>query len=119
MVKISEEKELLLKDLCARLPYGIKCQVDDGAAGFNDGTLIEIDISKECVRFEADYWWVADIDEIKPYLRSIYKLTNEELEELEFRTDSDYVDYCNKHYIDYCNLIPKGLALEAPEGMYK
>jgi hypothetical protein len=56
---------------------------------------------------------------VKPYLRPIHKLTKEELEELEFLTDSDYVDYCNEHHIDYRNLIPKGLALEAPEDMYK
>ena len=30
----------------------------------------------------------------------------------------DRVDYCNKHYLDYHDLISKGLALPAPEGMY-
>ena len=49
-----EEKELLLKDLCARLKYGVICQVDDGAAGLNDGKLIEIDISKELVNHISD-----------------------------------------------------------------
>lgn len=54
----------------------------------------------------------------RPYLRPIHKLTKEELEELEFLTDSDYVDYCNEHHIDYRGLIEKGLALEAPADMY-
>ena len=137
------DKDLLLIDLCPRVPYGIKCQVDDGAAGFNDGTLIEIDISKECVRFEADYWWVADIDEIKPYLRTMSSMTEEEKREynlfffgaepltcdfsvyaVEHRTLYEFdaknlIDWLNKHYFDYRGLIKKGLALEAKEGMYK
>ena len=28
-------------------------------------------------------------------------------------------DYCNKHHLDYRGLIEKGLALEAPDDMYK
>ena len=78
-----EDKELLLKDLSARLSYGVMCQVDDGAAGLNDGKLIEIDISKELVRFDADIncYRVAYIDDVKPYLRSMSSMTEEEKRE--------------------------------------
>ena len=78
-----EEKELLLIDLGARLYYGVMCQVDDGAAGLNDGKLVEIDVSKELVRFDADVncYWDAYIDDVKPYLRPISSITtNEEYE---------------------------------------
>ena len=137
-----EDMQLLLTDLCARLTYGVICQVDDGAAGLNDGKLVEIDISKERVRFDADYYWEAYIDEVKPYLRSMSSMTKDE--EKEYNSfikgvepfDSDfsaypkeykfvyefdiknYIDWLNAHHFDYRELIPKGLALEAPEGMY-
>ena len=112
-----EEKELLLRDLCARLPYGVIIKhkdehgrsIDARLVGYN-GDWFNYYIDDLCFHLK--------IHEFKPYLRPIHKLTKEELEELEFLTDSDYVDYCNKHHIDYRNLIPKGLALEAPEGMY-
>lgn len=125
-----EEKELLLVDISARLPYGVICQVDDGAAGLNDGKLVEIDISKELVRFDADYYWDAYIDDIKPYLRPISSMTEEE--EKEFNkvvydsTDIDYISPCvcvanwmYSKYFDVNGLIPKGLAIEVTEGMYK
>lgn len=137
-----EEIQLLLKDLSARLTYGLICQVDDGAAGLNDGKLVEIDISKELVRFDSDGYWDAYIDDVKPYLRSTSSMTNEE--EKEYNSfiigqqpfDSDfsaypiehkllyefdinsYIDWLNAHHFDYRGLIGKGLALEAPEGMY-
>jgi hypothetical protein len=125
-----EEKKLLLVDISARLPYGVICQVDDGAAGLNDGKLVEIDISKELVRFDADYYWDAYIDDIKPYLRPMSNMTEEE--EKEFNKvvydsiDIDNISPCvcvaNWLYskcFDVYGLIPKGLAIEATEGMYK
>lgn len=110
------DKELLLKDLSARLPYHVVV-----STGEDNLELVKVDILNEKVYLFSESFLEFDISEIKPYLRPIHKLTEEELEELkelEFLTDSDYVDYCNKHHIDYCNLITKGLALEAPEGMY-
>jgi hypothetical protein len=29
------------------------------------------------------------------------------------------MDFCHKHHLDNRGLIPMGLAIEAPEGMYK
>ena len=137
-----EEKELLLKDLSARLKYGVICQVDDGAAGLNDGKLVEIDIQKELTRFDADFYWDAHIDDVKPYLRLMSSMTEEEEKEYNsfivgkqpFDSDfsayptehkllyefdiSSYIDWLNTHHFDYRGLIPMGLALEASEGMY-
>lgn len=128
-----EYKQLLLVDLSGRLTYGVICQVDDGAAGLNDGKLVEIDISKELARFDVDYWWNAYIDDIKPYLRPMSSMTEEEEMEYDatFATiklaDGHYdstmtyktFDFLNANHFDYRGLIPKGLALEAPKGMYK
>ena len=131
-----EEIQLLLKDLSARLMYGVICQVDDGAAGLNDGKLVEIDISKELVRFDDDGYWDAYIDNVKPYLRSMSSMTEDEEKEYnsfiigqqpldsdfsaypiehkllyEFDVNS-YIDWLNAHQFDYRGLIPKGLANE-------
>lgn len=127
-----EDKELLFKDLSARLSYGVICQVDDGAAGLNDGKLVEINISKELVRFDADYCWDAYIDDIKPYLRPMSSMTKVEMleyislkEDIIARDDITYsfetyesIDWLNKKMFDYRGLIPMGLALVAHEGMY-
>lgn len=141
-----EDIELLLKDISARLPYGVICQVDDGAAGLNDGKLVEIDISKELVRFDADYYWDAYIDDIKPYLRPMSSMTEKEKEEMHnllspegtaiYKNDGiavpinhfgefipyefmgRIIQYLLEHHFDFMELIQKGLAIEAPEGMY-
>ena len=131
-----EEKDLLLKDLCARLPYGVVCQVDDGAAGLNDGKLVEIDISKELVRFDADYYWDAYIDDIKPYLFPLSSMTKEQedewddlyikplcerlnphtrKEDLMLRAKAGYAAtfWLMENHFDYLGLIPMGLAKDA------
>ncbi len=131
-----EKLLLLLQDLCARLPYGVICQVDDGAAGLNDGKLVEIDASKELVRFDADYHWDAWIDDVVPYLRPLSSMTKEEedewcglntdplleavgerhtrAEDLMLRAKSQYkpTEWLNAHHFDYRGLIPMGLAIE-------
>ena len=113
-----EEKDLLVKDLCPRLPYGVVCQVDDGAAGLNDGKLVEIDISKELVRFDADYYWDAYIDDIKPYLFPMSNMTEEQKEDMikssvGIGSDKNVFDWYNKNHFDYRGLIPMGLANDA------
>ena len=96
-----EDKELLLKDLCARLPYRVKCIVN----GLDDCTLLPSDIEEE--------------REIKPYLRPMTSMTEEEREEYQniiiqhsVNLESWHeVDFLNKHYLDYRGLIDKGLAI--------
>lgn len=129
---MTQEKELLLKDLSTRLMYGVMCQVDDGAAGLNDGKLVEIDISKELVRFDADGYWDAYIDDVKPYLRSMSSMTEEEKHELlkfgvvnldkdnnaidvccvGFENHAKVQDYLNSIHVDYRGLIKKVLLLK-------
>ena len=106
-----EEKQLLLKDLSARLPYDV-IVVDH--YGF-----VVLFTWKQMKDFEDGYI-------SKPYLRPMSSMTEEEKEELiknfwGSHTAKDTFEelswYLSKH-LDINELIPKGLAIEAPEGMY-
>lgn len=128
----NEEKDLLLKDLCARLPYGVKIRVAYPFLEEKDmhpEDLYGLELRKQVVAETS-----IRIEEIKPYLRPMLSMTAEEEKEflslkcgldvpdlsdvmnLVFNTDS--IDWLNEHHFDYHGLIGKGLALEAPEGMY-
>lgn len=103
-----EEKLLLLKDLSARLPYGVKVHIIDATGAEIDDELTPFTISHIVM-------WT-----VKPYLRPLSSITEKEGKELdEHITIYDDVDWMNAHHFDYRGLIEKGLALEAPEGMYK
>ena len=132
-----EDKELLLKDLCARVPYGMFVhhknvnQDYNLIAVFDDGR-IGVTTLKENVGLTP-----TSINECKPYLRPMSSMTEEERKEwfkyshveydCEFKPEPTLlVDYChlsidwlNAHHFDYRGLIPMGLALEAPADMYK
>ena len=120
-----EEKDLLLKDLCARLPYGtkVKCPLDDELY-----TLLSINWNKEIVviGFMMDEMYVTSkqkLVDIKPYLRPLSSMTEEE--KLEFSLVPIYafahyneiakIDWLNEHHFDYRGLIDKGLAIEVTE----
>ena len=77
---------------------------------------------------------VYKVDDIKPYLRPMSSMTEEEINEFILISDTvfwlgekrstcilslEQMDWLNAHHFDYRRLIEKGLALEAPEGMYK
>ena len=125
-----EEKQLLLKDLCARLPYGVKGQ----ALGGRDDT-ISVLVPGEYPWVKTDTGLVCHLGtgQFKPYLRPMSSMTEEEKKELNDVTVINYnefegcstlfdekgFDWLNSHHFDYRGLIEKGLALEAPEGMYK
>ena len=130
-----EDKELLLKDLCARLPYGVKAKItEEGVLSYDSG--IGVIVGKEHVDNEIfilqcknDSWCLTAISEFVPYLRPMSSMTEEEKKEwVSLRTDVEkyyrighdaVVDFYNKHHFDYRGLIEIGLALEAPENMYK
>ena len=131
-----ENKRLLLKDLSARLSYGVICDTPKG-----DGHLCSIEqtifgtyYGVNVDPLKRDYFDFGDSEQeeqiIKPYLRPMSSMTEEEREDYEmlqtypgFKTNhtdlTDMYDWLNEKMFDYRGLIEKGLALEAPMDMYK
>lgn len=114
-----EEKELVLTDLCARLPYGVKFKTYNGFDTL-EGIYYDGFINPNN---EKSY----NIEDIKPYLRSIDTMTDKERKRYkclynEQKLYGSYgeklIDWFNAHHIDYRGLIRKGLALETPKEMY-
>ena len=125
-----EDKELLLKDLCGRLPYKCVYSASRGITHWNK-LILNIDTITKLINNE--------YDEIKPYLRPMSSMTEEECLELSklkpiydevaawkyIKTpvplaivNIEQFDFFHSRHLDWRDLIPKGLALEAPEGMY-
>ena len=114
-----EDKELLLKDLCARLPYGVKFTCNKNiyiAKGIDllvtdEGNWEYAVTAKDIVPIEIDF--------IKPYLFPLSSMTEEQKKKWFYTLSSDYhitydtVDWCNKNHFDYRGLIDKSLALDA------
>lgn len=131
-----EEKQLLIKDLCARVPYGVKCNVWYGPKSpalnekdkYTDDILETINPQKGNCTFHHAIGYdfgLFPVEHVKPYLRSMSSMTEEEVQEYVIAWDSrqpylptEAMDWLNAHNFDYRGLIEKGLALEAPEGMY-
>ena len=110
-----EEKELLIKDLCGRLPYRLIIKCNDGFRQSKE-KLVSIDVGNELINYD---WLLTDI---KPYLRPMSSMTEEERQEYGLvlcdELSINQFDWLNAHHFDYRGLIPKGLALEAKEWMY-
>lgn len=113
-----EEKNLLLKDLCARIPYEVIVEtywdyLNKKTKAFPKCTLT-YDMLGYYIGNEA---WKSNIHFL-PFLRPISSLTEEEIKIARKFNDFHYYDYLNSIHIDYRGLIEKNLALEAPEDMY-
>ena len=123
-----EEKQLLLQDLCARLPYGVKCKAYDciNYPYNGDGFIIAIGQNYIETTYSSEEG-IFPVGGVLPYLRPMSSMTEEEKNEHFGRTmtidivqtSKEVIHWLNKHHFDYRGLIEKGLALEAPEGMYK
>ena len=115
-----EEKDLLLKDLSTRLPFGVICE--DGYG--NDLELIGIDKPNTATFKCSDKtFWGTDLDKCKPYLFPLESMTEEQKEELKslmiedsfgvlYHTLQSY-DYLYKNHIDIRGFIDMGLAINA------
>lgn len=116
-----EDKELLLKDLCARLPY--HCRVSYEYVDDLDGKTYGYSITLNTWCIDE---FTANKAVVKPYLRPLSSMTDSEKEYYYGLTEMkctlgyaiDKVRFCLEHHLDMNNLIPKGLALEAPKNMY-
>lgn len=123
-----EDKQLLLKDLCARLPYGVKVRYKS-VEGEGD-----IKLGYGNIGYVSDLgrgWWI----ECKPYLRPMSSMSDEEKKKynqfvkglhgldgrvtpLKFCEERDLCkcfDWLNAHHFDYCGLIKKDLAIAVTE----
>ena len=127
-----EDKELLLQDLCARLPFKVKISVNDKIE-----LLQGINILDNVVEY--DSFLSSNIEEIKPYLFPLSSMTKEQLSEVQeilgkneieikdgflsiIDSDRNTISYLeilavlewfNKNHFDYRGLIEKGLAINA------
>lgn len=110
-----EEKQLLLQDLCARLPYHPKGHVVNACNG------AECDEWLTCATFSL---FTSVTNNCRLYLRPMSSMTEEEREEYHKLCDNYYdiyfnsvesIDWLNAHHFDYRGLIPKGLAIEVTE----
>lgn len=129
-----EEKQLLLKDLCARQPYGVMCHIEipHSFIGFVEkGDLVLNSITSDTLKCDFKSCWGIELKFIKPYLRPMSSLIEKELEECratcKYRqvgqsvldcATPETIDYLISHHFDYRGLIEKGLALKAPKDMY-
>ena len=127
-----EDKELLLKDLCGRLPYGVIAQV----YGWDDEEEIDVIVPVRVYSINTDgyvYFGVNDynvdyytIEDCTPYLRPMSSMTEEEKKEYNHMynvyvgyegkySTINVFDWLNKHHFDYRGLIEKRLAISTEE----
>ena len=133
-----EEKELLIKDLCSRLPYGVviqeKCLEHDETflPSAEDNKLVNIDVREELVITNGGSRYY--IEDVKPYLFPMSSMTEEQkkeynrwkhevpvchyeygdvVEEVELYDSPESFEYLIENNFDYRGLIPMGLAIDA------
>ena len=135
MIMKQTNEELLLQDLCARLPYWVKLwhesYVDLITLHSIDATQFAVEISIDNSNSNTAFW--NSIEQVKPYLFPLSSMTEEQkyicpigvgnLEtfiekeswsylELNFDSILRFIDWLNKNNFDYRGLIEKGLALD-------
>lgn len=119
-----ENKDLLLKDLCARLDTNLVCSIyrtDDEGVGYRDEILhgyCKGDIWYEFYFREDCSIGIDNVSKIKPYLFPISSMTEEQKEDMiksscGIGSDKNVFDWYNKNHFDYRGLIPMGLAIDA------
>ena len=135
-----KDKDLLLKDLCGRLPYGVKCYIPEAndtsilAAVLEDGENTLFNFWEDERKIQ--YWYQLYISEFKPYLFPLSSMTEEQkreyyslkhevpvchyeygdvVEEFELYDSPESFEYLIENHFDYRGLIPMGLAEDATD----
>jgi len=126
-----EDKQLLLKDLSARLPYGVICHYDCTVPSV--GKVINYDRLNGIVPIQETTGFMVGVhnvnalfDNIKPYLRPMSSMTEEERADFYDNLRPKYdgkpwesmgadVDWLNAHHFDFRNLIGRGLAIDCTD----
>ena len=133
LIMTQEDKKLLLKDLCARLPYGVKVKLGDNPNIFD----LEYRIKFAVMYGDSDKLEdILDITNIKPYLLPLSSMDEEQkreynrwkhdipvchyeygdvVEEIELYDSPESFEYLIENHFDYRGLIPKGLAIDATD----
>ena len=135
-----EDKELVFKDICARLPYGVHILVHDtfeySTVPFQNAYLKACDTSELIDSISLNLRYSSkdklfnkiikehkDYLEIKPCLFPLSSMTDKQKNEYQYITErwtydpaysiSDSIDWLNENHFDYRGLIEKGLAIDA------
>ena len=129
-----EEKELLFKDLCARLPYNVKCYNSKYRSDLAEEIIcITVNYNHPCIQLGT---YLYKLEQVKPYLFPLSSMTEEQkreynnlqcyvpiyyyeykefVEEIELHPTLESFEYLYKNHFDYRGLIEKGLAIDATE----
>lgn len=135
-----EQKQLLLIDLCGRLPYVVKCQVQEDEFTYI-GTLCKLEIDNangnllDFAESVSGLEWQVYLSEVKPYLFPLSSMTEEQkndcpinettlniinsnigcygIIEIPWRLSFLFIDWLHKNHFDYRGLIEKDLAIDA------
>lgn len=125
-----EEKDLLLKDLCARLPYGVIASYYGAEEECETWDKIEGITCNDCVDIGQ---YSLPVESVKPYLFPLSSMSDEQKKEyyylcfeeerkewefgewitrVYYHNTTESIDWLNKNHFDYRGLISKGLAID-------
>lgn len=150
-----EDKDLVLKDMCSRVPYGLRLWIKTyegkpdhfinshnilSSVNYTRASNPQISINGGLYDIEGPEYSCGE-QYIKPYLRPMLSMTEDERKEFRATQYEEVIeqypcsadpneikilsytaktfDWLNEHYFDFRGLIKKGLAIEAPNNMYK
>lgn len=112
----AEEKDILIKELCTRLPYGVMLETDNTFPQKLEGTAFD---NGEFLFSVSDGAFTLDWMTCRPYLFPLSSLPKEKLNEYfailynpEKRIE-EFFEWCHKNHVDNNLLVPKGLAKDA------
>lgn len=112
-----DDKELLFRDLCMRLPYGVIVDYENCYGGSWD-EIIQVDTTNKTV-VTLYNGTIHQVENVKPYLYSMNSLTDEEQNELDYlrfrHTDEEWLEFVLSKHLDWRGLIEKGLAIAVTE----
>ena len=132
-----KHKELLFKDLCARLPYNVKCYNSKYRSDLAEEIIcITVNYNHPCIQLGT---YLYKLEQVKPYLFPLSSITSEQLFEVQeilgknevkiedgflniVDSDRNTITYLEilallkwfyKNHFDIYELIPMGLAIDA------
>ena len=124
------DKKQLLADMCARLPYWLKCEIN-GKVEILDSICDDDGYYFNFIGEDKEGY---TLDEVKPYLFPMSAMTEDikdeiyqetglydifEDNQIHIEVGTNFADVCklfnilNKYHLDYNGLIPKDLAIDA------